>query len=249
MGGEGGAKVAGSRRSARHCLGTLRHGVLRKLAGELQAELCGGEESRPREPSGTIRVLGCRTAEEVARLAPERVDGPRNMARVALQDGDLERVYGLLEQCERMAPGNPQTAWIWGVAHQKAGRYTDAEDAYRHVLLRFPQDRATWRNLGRVLYLDGRFEEALQALDQVLHIDPEDRSAHYHRMLCLRNLGREDEAAASEQAYTYYQVDESAQEVTRSYRMDHPDANREVQKIHVHAPTPSSTATAPGRGM
>jgi tetratricopeptide (TPR) repeat protein len=187
--------------------------------------------------------------EEVARLAPERVDGPRNMARVALQDGDLERVYGLLEQCERMAPGNPQTAWIWGVAHQKAGRYADAEGAYRHVLLRFPQDRATWRNLGRVLYLDGRFEEALQALDQVLHIDPEDRSAHYHRMLCLRNLGRQAEAAASEQAYTYYQVDESAQVVTRSYRMDHPDANREAQKIHVHAPTSSSTATTQGRGM
>ena len=73
----------------------------------------------------------------------------------------------------------------------------------------FPRIRATWRNLGRVLYLDGRFEEALEALDGVLAIDPEDRVAHYHRMLSLRALGREDEALVAEQAYQYYQIDES----------------------------------------
>ena len=184
---------------------------------------------------------------EVARLQPERIDGPRNMARVALQDGDLERVYELLEQCEEMDAGDAQTAWIWGVTQQKAGRYADAEGAYRHVLVRFPQDRATWRNLGRVLYLDGRFAEALDAIDQVLRIDPEDRSAHYHRMLCLRSLGREAEAAAAEQAYKYYQIDESAQEVTRGYRMQHPDANQEAQSIHVHEL--SSPVPATGRGM
>jgi tetratricopeptide (TPR) repeat protein len=172
--------------------------------------------------------------EQVALLQPKRLDGPRNMARVALQDGDLDQVYELLERCETLELGNPQSAWIWGVAHQKAGRYADAEGAYRHVLLRFPQDRATWRNLGRVLYLDGRFEEALEALDQVLRIDPEDRSAHYHRMLSLRSLGRDAEADASEQAYKYYQIDESAQVVTRAYRMRHADANREAQKIHLH---------------
>ena len=76
------------------------------------------------------------------------------------------------------------------MAHQKNGRYADAELAYRHVLTSFPDDRASWRNLGRVLYLDGRFDEALEALDQVLAIDPEDRVAHYHRMLSLRALGR-----------------------------------------------------------
>ncbi|HJP30446.1 MAG TPA: tetratricopeptide repeat protein [Candidatus Latescibacteria bacterium] len=178
--------------------------------------------------------------EKVSRMQPDQLDGPRNMARVALQDGDLDQAYSLLEQCEQIDPGDPQTAWFWGVAHQKAGRYAEAEGAYRHVLLRFPQDRATWRNLGRVLYLDGRFRQALQALDQVLHIDPEDRSAHYHRMLCLRSLGRNAEAAAAEQAYTYYQIDESAQAVTRAYRMEHPNANRETQSIHVHDLSPAA---------
>jgi tetratricopeptide (TPR) repeat protein len=171
---------------------------------------------------------------EVARLQPEGLDGFRNQARVALADGDLDAAYELLERCEQLRPGDAQTAWVWGVAHQKNGQYGDAELAYRHVVRRFPADRAAWRNLGRVLYLDGRFEEALTALDRVLTIDPEDRSAHYHRMLCLRSLGREAEGLAAEAGYEYYQIDESAQTATRRHRMQHPHDNREVQSIHVH---------------
>jgi hypothetical protein len=59
-------------------------------------------------------------------------------------------------------------------------------------------------------------------------------------MLCLRSLGRNAEAAAAEQAYTYYQIDESAQAVTRAYRMEHPNANRETQSIHVHDLSPAA---------
>ncbi len=172
---------------------------------------------------------------EVARLAPDRVDGERNLARVALRDGDLTRAWEHLNRCEQISSGDPQTAWFWGVAHQKAGNYADAEKAYRHVLQRFPEDRAAWRNLGRVLYLDSRYEEALRALTRALGIDSEDSNAHYHRMLVLRALGREQEAAAAEEAYSYYQIDESAQAVTRKYRQGDGEANREAQPIHAHS--------------
>ena len=170
----------------------------------------------------------------VAELAPNRLDGCRNLAKVAVRDGNLEQAYGHLEDCEALSAGDAQTAWVWGVVLQENGRYDEAVLAYRRVLHDFPEDRASWRNLGRVLYLHGQYEEALQALDSVLEIDPEDRIAHYHRMLVLRALGREDEALKAEQAYQYYQIDESAQELTRRYRLKHPEDNREVIKIHVH---------------
>ncbi len=170
----------------------------------------------------------------VAELAPERLDGPRNLARTALRDGNLERAYEYLQACEKLAPGDAQTAWVWGVLLQADGRYENAAQAYRRVLNDFPADRATWRNLGRVFYLDGLYAEALEALAQVLEIDPEDRIAHYHRMLALRALGREEEADLAEKAYQYYQIDESAQEVTRQYRLEHEHDNREALKIHVH---------------
>ena len=171
---------------------------------------------------------------KVAELAPERLDGCRNLAKAAVRDGNLERAYGHLEDCEAIEAGDGQTAWVWGVVLQEDGRYQEAALAYRRVLHDFPEDRATWRNLGRVLYLDEKYEEALEALDGVLKIDPEDRVAHYHRMLALRALGREDEALIAEEAYQYYQIDESAQELTRRYRLEHPHDNREVIKIHVH---------------
>jgi tetratricopeptide (TPR) repeat protein len=170
----------------------------------------------------------------VAKLAPDRLDGCRNLAKAAVRDGNLERAYEHLEDCEALTVGDAQTAWVWGVVLQEDGRYEAAALAYRRVLHDFPEDRASWRNLGRVLYLDNRYGEALGALDGVLAIDPEDRVAHYHRMLSLRALGREEEALQAERAYQYYQIDESAQEVTRRYRLEHPYDNREVLKIHVH---------------
>lgn len=171
---------------------------------------------------------------EVARLAPKRIDGPRNLARVALSDGNLSAAYEHLLRCEEIASNDPQTAWFWGVLLQEDGRYVEAASAYKRVLQRFPDDRATWRNLGRTYYLDGKFEQAIEALNATLRIDPEDRVAHYHVMLSARSLGKTELAAAAEAAYLRYKIDESQAEVTQAYRLNHPHDNLESQPIHVH---------------
>jgi len=176
---------------------------------------------------------------EVARLVPKRIDGPRNIARVALQDGDLPAAYEHLLRCEELVSNDPQTAWFWGVLLQEDGRYVEAASAYKRVLQRFPDDRATWRNLGRTYYLDGKFEKAIKAMDQVLRIDPEDRVAHYHAMLSARALGRTELAASAEAAYLLYKIDESQAEVTQAYRLSHPHDNLESQPIHVHEFNPT----------
>ena len=172
--------------------------------------------------------------EQVARLEPNSVEGPLNLAKTAIQDGNLDKAYRYLRRCEEIKPGDPRVAWAWGVALQEDGQYDKAALAYERVLQTFPEDRATWRNLGRTHYLNQKYEEALQAFDRVLAIDPEDRIAHYHRMLCLRALGRHDEAEIAKAAYEYYQIDESAQEITRAYRLKHPGANLMSQKIRTH---------------
>ena len=170
----------------------------------------------------------------VEAMAPDRVDGPLNLARTAFAEGNLALAYGALERSEAIDPGNARTAWVWGEVLREDGRYEDAALAYRRVLEAFPGDRAAWRALGRTRFLEGRHEDALEALDRVLEIDPEDRVAHYHRMLALRALGRAGEAAGAEAAYLYYGVDEAAQEVTRAYRARNPGANLMAQQIPVH---------------
>ncbi len=170
----------------------------------------------------------------VAEVAPERLDGPLNLAKTAVRDGNLDRAYAFLRQAEDVSPGNAQVAWVWAVALQEEGRYEQAVLAYERVLEEFPGDRAAWRNLGRTFYLLGRYEEALGALERVLAIDPEDRAAHYHRMLSLRALGRDREAELAERAHEYHAVDESAQEITLAFRRRNPGANIMAQSIPTH---------------
>jgi tetratricopeptide (TPR) repeat protein len=170
----------------------------------------------------------------VAELAPKRVDGPRNRARVAIAEGNLPQAYELLRRCEELSPGDARSAWDWGNALQDDGRYEASAQAFRRVLEEFPNDRATWRSLGRTLYLDGKLDEALSAFERVLQIDPEDRVAHYHRMLILKAQGKTELAAAAEQAYQKYKLDENAPAVTKEYRLAHPYDNRESLRIHVH---------------
>lgn len=172
--------------------------------------------------------------ERVLKLRPDLIEGPLNLAKTAVRDGHIDKVYNYLKHCEKLKPGDPRVAWVWGVALQEDGQYEKAALAYRRVLEQFPDDRATWRNLGRTYYLNQQYDEALDALAELLKIDAEDRVGHYHRMLCLRALGREKEAEAAKAAYEFYQIDESAQEITRAFKLKNPGANLMAQKIRRH---------------
>lgn len=180
----------------------------------------------------------------VEALAPDRVDGPLNLARVALADGNIESAYEALQRAEEIHPGDARSAWVWGGVLQEDGRYSESAEAYQRVLEDFPYDRGAWRQLGRTRYLDRRYEEALRALERVLEIDPEDRVAHYHRMLSLRALGRDAEASLAEAAYERYRIDEAAQAVTRAYRAANPGVNLMAQPIHTHELTVQEPAPA-----
>lgn len=171
---------------------------------------------------------------QVASLVPQQVDGPRNLARVALQEGRMEEVYSYLEQCEKIKPGDAQTAWFWALAKKKDGDYIEAISALKRVLAYFPEDREAWNELGRTHYLNGEYPEALQADLELLQIDPESAIGHYYRMLCYRAMGEQDKAAEAEKAYLKYQIDETAAEVTQKYRLEQPIDNRESQPLHVH---------------
>jgi tetratricopeptide (TPR) repeat protein len=189
---------------------------------------------------GTTRGAS-RAFEQVARLKSDLIEGPLNLAKTAVRDGNIDKAYQHLQQCEKIKSADARVAWVWGLALQEDGRYEKAAQAYQRVLEQFPEDRATWRNLGRTYYLDQKYEQALEAFAQVLKIDPEDRIAHYHRMLCLRALGRNEEAEVAAAAYEFYQIDESAQEITQAFRLKNPGANLMTQAIRTHKLVVKST--------
>jgi tetratricopeptide (TPR) repeat protein len=106
-------------------------------------------------------------------------------------------------------------------------------------------------DLGRVLFLQRKFAEAVQALNAVLAIDPEDLQAHYNLMLCYKGLGDEKQAHEHELRYLRFKADESAQTITGPYRQAHPEDNNERQTIHEHVsvPLPVLKQTHVGTGV
>jgi len=102
------------------------------------------------------------------------------------------------------------------------------------VLDSFPRHRASLMGLGQTLYLNGEFGQALVVLDDLLAIDPEHRAGWYHRMLSLRALGREDDAAAAGSMVEYLQVDESSARLAQRVRLERPGVNRMTSKVRTY---------------
>jgi tetratricopeptide (TPR) repeat protein len=170
----------------------------------------------------------------VAELAKDKPDGPLNLARAKVQEGDLPAAKAALAEAEKRRPGWGKTQFFRSIVSREEGRLDDSLADLARVEKRFPKDRVVLNQTARTLYLAGRYEDALPYIDRVLAIDGEDLAAHYNAMLCLKALGRTEEAAAEETLYRYHKDDESARAVLADYRRGHVWDNRESQPIHVH---------------
>jgi predicted Zn-dependent protease len=141
---------------------------------------------------------------------------------------------------------------------QKAdGEYEAALQSLRTVAAMFPSDRVVWNQIGRVLFLQRRYGEAIASLDEVCRIDPEDVQMHYTMMLSYRALGDGEHADREEALFKRFKAEEAAQAITARRRMISPEDNNERQPIHDHvsvalepvpdAPIRSSTARSTTR--
>ena len=183
--------------------------------------------------------------QKVADLATDKPDGPLNLARAKIQEGDLPAAKAALAEAETRRPGWPKTAYFRSLASKEEGRLDDALADLERVDRKFPKDRVVLNQRARVLYLAGRYADALPFIDRVLAIDGEDLAAHYNAMLCLRALGRGEEAAAEEKWYRYFKDDEASRAVLADYRRTHPFDNRESLPVHVHDESVPAKAEEP----
>ncbi len=93
-------------------------------------------------------------------------------------------------------------------------------------------------DLGRILFLQRKYADAVKILESVLQVDPEDLQAHYNLMLCFNGLGDEKQAHEHQVRYLRFKADEAAQAITGPYRQLNPEDNNERQNIHEHVSVP-----------
>jgi Tfp pilus assembly protein PilF len=181
----------------------------------------------------------------VAELAPDKPDGPLNRARAEIAEGRLANAKESLAEAERRRPGWPKIAFFRATVEKDEARLDDAERDLRYVLAKFPLDRVAWNNLGSVLWLAGRYPQAIEAYQKTLAIDSEDTAAHYNLMRVYRAVGNGERAAFHEAAYRKHKEDETARSLAADYRLSEPWDNRESLPIHIHAeaePPPAEPA-------
>ena len=170
----------------------------------------------------------------VTQLDPKYADGWVNVARARIQEGNMTGAEQVLRRALPLDPALAKTHFFLGTALKALGRYDEALGHFREAGARYPRDRVVRNQLGRVLFLQRKYSEAVVEFQKVLEVDPEDLQAHYNLMLAHQGLGNDEAADRERQLYERFKADESAQAITGRYRQLHPFDNSERQAVHEH---------------
>ena len=172
--------------------------------------------------------------EEITVADPRNPDGWTNIGRVLLQEGDTAGARRVLEESLGINANLARTNFFYAKALREDGDYDGAIAHFKTVVAQFPRDRVVHNELGRVLFLEKRYADAVAEFEKTLAIDPEDLQAHYNLMLCYAGLVEETKAEEHKARYLRFKADEAAQAITGPYRKRHPEDNNERQAIHEH---------------
>jgi tetratricopeptide (TPR) repeat protein len=182
--------------------------------------------------------------QKVTEADPGNPDGWVNIGRCAVQEGDMERARAVLEKALALSPNLARANFFYARVLRADGNYEGAAERLRIVLGQYPRDRVALNDLGRILFLQRKYADAVTVLQSVFTIDPEDLQAHYNLMLCYNGLGNEKLAKEHEARYLRFKADESSQAITGPYRQSHPEDNNERQAIHEHVSVPLQGLTS-----
>lgn len=170
----------------------------------------------------------------VTELEPKYVDGWVNIGRARLQEGDISGTADVLKKALSFDPELAKANFFYAMALKAQGQYDPALQHLRKAASKYPRDRVVVNQIGRILFLERRYNDAIVELHKVLLIDPEDLQAHYNLMLCYQGIGDAALAEKERKLYMRFKADEASQTITGNFRRLNPEDNNERQSIHEH---------------
>jgi Tfp pilus assembly protein PilF len=174
----------------------------------------------------------------VTEIEPQYPDGWVNVARALIQEGETTAARPFVDRALELSPKLARAHFFRAMIRKADGDYKGALESLATVRDQYPRDRVVLNQIGRILFLDRRYQESVNALEQVLTVDTEDVQAHYNLMLSYRGLGQIEKATREEALFKRFKADESSQQLTAKPRQLSPEDNNERQPIHDHAPEP-----------
>ncbi len=187
---------------------------------------------------------------KVTEAEPGYADGWLNVARALIQEGETEAAKPFIQKSLEVNPTLGRTYYFKALIEKADGDYDGALKSLRVTASKYPRDRVVLDQIGRILFLQRKYQDAIDALKGVYQVDPEDLQMHYTLMLAYRGCGDAQAAAREEKLFRRFKAEESSQSITAIRRLISPEENNERQSIHDHesvaltAAHPSSAATA-----
>ncbi|MEE2964159.1 MAG: tetratricopeptide repeat protein, partial [Acidobacteriota bacterium] len=173
---------------------------------ELAAELNPSARGRWNDYGIGLLLQGdLRGAEAAFRMVmaidPNYPDGPVNVARAKIREGDVDAAIPLLEQALALSPDLARAHFFLGTSLRTLGRYDEAMTHLEIARRQYPRDRVVLNEIGGIQFRPRVFAAAVDTSRAVLRIDPEDMQAHYNLILSQQGAGRSEEAARERARY------------------------------------------------
>jgi predicted TPR repeat methyltransferase len=105
-----------------------------------------------------------------------------------LRDERIEQAEPALEAILKRWPGQPDALHYLGVLRHTQGRIDEAVALIREALAAMPDFAGAWNNLGNVLLLAGRADEAADAYERAVRVSG-DQASSAEAVRALNNLG------------------------------------------------------------
>jgi tetratricopeptide (TPR) repeat protein len=181
--------------------------------------------------------------ERVTEAEPAYADGWLNVARALIQEGETEAAKPYLAKTLALRPQLGRAMFFQAAVEKADGDYDGALGSLAVVRAQYPRDRVVLNQIARIQFLKRQYAAAVETLQAVNAVDPEDVQMHYTLMLCERGLGDTAAAEREEKLFRRFKADEQSQSITETRRRLNPEDNNERQAIHDH----ESVALAEGK--
>ena len=171
-------------------------------------------------------------ARQALALAPDLAPAHLALAIVS-QIGNLDFTQAS-EEYERalgLAPGNAEVLRLSGKFAAYMGHFDAGIAAARRAVVLDPLARASHSVLGRTLYVAHRYQEAIDALAEVLSLDPDYKDTYAYRGFSYYGLGDLQSARASCETHPDYWGNQYCLAVTYDRLGRHADAEAQVKKM------------------
>src|SRR5262249_15542997 len=116
---------------------------------------------------------------KVKEAKPDYADGPLNVARALIQEGETEAAKPFLAKAMAINGNLARVHFFQAMVEKADGNYDAALASLRKAASQYPEDRVVLNQIGRILFLKRDYKGAVAALQRVLAVDPEDLQANY----------------------------------------------------------------------